>query len=203
MNTRRRTHAHKHTCIQADAYIFIATAARKRGPWKNSEKFSGWTGSHWNQSIKCGPTCTSEMSAKNKLKIKRSFADSSRVCHGSSALCVSHRSVARDTAMLSSLGVTHVLNAAAGRYRINTGQQFYSDLEYHGVEAADHPLFNLKPFFRPAAQFMDDALKKNGQQAIDSFKKVFNVMSRNECGKTSNRIMMTLSSNNFMTYYQF
>ncbi len=74
------------------------------------------------------------------------------------------RSVARDKSMLLSLGVTHMLNAAAGRYRINTGQQFYSDLEveYHGVEAADHPEFNLQPFFSPAAQFIDSALKKNG-----------------------------------------
>lgn len=77
--------------------------------------------------------------------------------------CVS-RSVARDKATLSSLGVTHILNAAAGRHRINTGPQFYSDLEveYHGVEAADHPEFNLRPFFDPAAQFIDSALRKNG-----------------------------------------
>lgn len=89
--------------------------------------------------------------------------------HGSLAVCVSRRSVARDKAKLSSLGVTHVLNAAAGRYRINTGQRFYSELgvEYHGVEAADHPLFSLEPFFRPAAQFMDDALEKNGQQIVE------------------------------------
>ncbi|GAA6213856.1 dual specificity protein phosphatase 9-like [Lates japonicus] len=74
-------------------------------------------------------------------------------------------SVARDKATLSSLGITHILNAAAGRHRINTGQQFYSDLEveYHGVEAADHPEFNLQPFFSPAAQFIDSALKKNGK----------------------------------------
>ncbi|XP_067378031.1 dual specificity phosphatase 29-like isoform X3 [Channa argus] len=73
--------------------------------------------------------------------------------------------VARDKTQLSSLGVTHILNAAAGQHRINTGQQFYEDLEveYYGVEAADHPEFNLQPFFRPAAQFMDMALKKNGQ----------------------------------------
>uniref|UniRef100_A0A3B4VR55 Dual specificity protein phosphatase n=1 Tax=Seriola dumerili TaxID=41447 RepID=A0A3B4VR55_SERDU len=66
---------------------------------------------------------------------------------------------------LSSLGVTHILNAAAGRHRINTGQRFYSDLgvEYHGVEAADHPQFNIQPFFRPAAQFIDSALQKNGK----------------------------------------
>lgn len=172
-----RTHTHTHICIQGDTYIFIATAARKRRPWKNSEKFSGRTGSHWNLSIKCGPTCTSEMSAKNKLKIKNNHSQILPECSTAlSAVCVSHRSVARDTARLSSLGVTHVLNAAAGRYRINTGQQFYGDLEYHGVEAADHPLFNLKPFFRPAAQFIDDALKKNGQQAIRYFNKVLNVM---------------------------
>lgn len=81
-------------------------------------------------------------------------------------MCVC-RSVARDKSTLLSLGVTHILNAAAGRHRINTGQQFYSDLdvEYHGVEAADHPEFNLQPFFRPAAQFIDSALKKDGQYA--------------------------------------
>lgn len=67
-------------------------------------------------------------------------------------------------ATLSSLGVTHALNAAAGRHRINTGQQFHSHLsvKYHGVEAADHPEFNLQPFFVPAAQFIDKALRSNG-----------------------------------------
>lgn len=74
------------------------------------------------------------------------------------------RSVARDLATLSSLGVTHVLNAAAGRHRINTGQRFYSrlEVEYHGVEAADHPEFCLQPFFVPAAQFIDKALRSKG-----------------------------------------
>lgn len=80
-------------------------------------------------------------------------------------LYVGDESVARDKTMLSSLGVTHILNAAAGRHRINTGQQFYSDLEveYYGVEAADHPEFNLRPFFSGAAQFIDSALKGNGR----------------------------------------
>lgn len=72
--------------------------------------------------------------------------------------------MARDVAALSSLGVTHVLNAAAGRHRINTGQQFYSHLQvdYCGVEAADHPEFDLQPFFIPAAGFIDKALRSNG-----------------------------------------
>uniref|UniRef100_A0A3B4WD96 Dual specificity protein phosphatase n=1 Tax=Seriola lalandi dorsalis TaxID=1841481 RepID=A0A3B4WD96_SERLL len=80
-------------------------------------------------------------------------------------LYIGDESVARDKTTLSSLGVTHILNAAAGRHRINTGQRFYSDLgvEYHGVEAADHPEFNIQPFFRPAAQFIDSALQKNGK----------------------------------------
>lgn len=58
-----------------------------------------------------------------------------------------------------------MLNAAAGRHRINTGLQFYSELEveYCGVEAADHPDFNLQPLFIPAAQFIDEALSHNGQ----------------------------------------
>ncbi|XP_058507561.1 dual specificity phosphatase 29-like [Solea solea] len=81
-------------------------------------------------------------------------------------LYIGDESVARDKTTLSSLGVTHILNAAAGRHRINTGQQYYSDLgvEYHGVEAVDHPEFDLRPFFSPAAQFIDGALKKNGQR---------------------------------------
>ncbi|XP_051273179.1 dual specificity protein phosphatase 13 [Dicentrarchus labrax] len=80
-------------------------------------------------------------------------------------LYIGDMSVAQDKTTLSSLGVSHILNAAAGRHRINTGQQFYSDLEveYHGVEAADHPEFDLRPFFNPAAQFIDSALKKNGK----------------------------------------
>ncbi|XP_030297312.1 inactive dual specificity phosphatase 27-like [Sparus aurata] len=83
-------------------------------------------------------------------------------------LYVGDESVARDKTTLSSLGVTHVLNAAAGRHRINTGQQFYSDLkvDYHSVEAADHPEFDLRPFFKSAAQFMDSALKRNGKVLV-------------------------------------
>uniref|UniRef100_A0A3B4ZRF4 Uncharacterized LOC103369021 n=1 Tax=Stegastes partitus TaxID=144197 RepID=A0A3B4ZRF4_9TELE len=80
-------------------------------------------------------------------------------------LYIGDESVARDKPTLSSLGVTHILNAAAGRHRINTGQQFYSDLqvEYYGVEAADHPEFDLQPFFSSAAQFIDGALRENGK----------------------------------------
>lgn len=80
-------------------------------------------------------------------------------------LYIGDESVARDKPALSSLGITHIVNAAAGRHRINTGQQFYSDMEitYFGVEAADHPEFNLDPYFRPSAEFIDSALKETGK----------------------------------------
>ncbi|KAM8738307.1 dual specificity protein phosphatase 13B isoform 3-T3 [Acanthopagrus schlegelii] len=83
-------------------------------------------------------------------------------------LYIGDESVARNKTTLSSLGVTHVLNAAAGRHRINTGQQFYSDLkvDYHSVEAADHLEFDLRPFFKSAAQFVDSALKRNGKVLV-------------------------------------
>lgn len=80
-------------------------------------------------------------------------------------LYIGNESVARDKPTLSSLGITHIVNAAAGRHRINTGQQFYCDMEvtYFGVEAADHPEFNLAPYFRPSAEFIDGALKETGK----------------------------------------
>ncbi|XP_034538182.1 dual specificity phosphatase DUPD1-like, partial [Notolabrus celidotus] len=80
-------------------------------------------------------------------------------------LYIGDESVARDKPTLSSLGVTHIVNAAAGRHRINTGLNFYKDLEvvYLGVEAADHPEFDLRPFFHSSAQFIDSALKQNGK----------------------------------------
>ncbi|XP_034040688.1 inactive dual specificity phosphatase 27-like [Thalassophryne amazonica] len=83
-------------------------------------------------------------------------------------LYIGNEAVACDKAILSSLGVTHIVNAAAGRHRINTGRQFYSDLdvEYYSVEAADHPEFNLHPYFLPTAQFIDGALKKNGKVLV-------------------------------------
>lgn len=80
-------------------------------------------------------------------------------------LYIGDESVARDKHTLCSLGITHIVNAAAGRHRINTGQQFYCDMEvtYFGVEAADHPEFNLAPYFRTSADFIHNALKETGK----------------------------------------
>ncbi|XP_048801530.1 calcium/calmodulin-dependent protein kinase type II subunit gamma isoform X17 [Lagopus muta] len=53
--------------------------------------------------------------------------------------------VARDKAQLSQMGISHVVNAAAGRFHLNTGPKFYRDLavDYYGVEAEDNPNFDL------------------------------------------------------------
>ncbi|NXS02539.1 DS13B phosphatase, partial [Oxylabes madagascariensis] len=68
--------------------------------------------------------------------------------------------VARDKAQLSRMGISHVVNAAAGRFRINTGPKFYNDLpvDYYGVEAEDNPNFDLSIYFYPVAHYIRAAL---------------------------------------------
>uniref|UniRef100_A0A8C5PVB8 Dual specificity protein phosphatase n=1 Tax=Leptobrachium leishanense TaxID=445787 RepID=A0A8C5PVB8_9ANUR len=73
------------------------------------------------------------------------------------------RFTARDKSVLRELGITHILNAASGRYRINTGPEFYKDLniDYYGVEADDDANFNMSTYFYPAAQFISAGLQCN------------------------------------------
>ena len=70
------------------------------------------------------------------------------------------RATALDRYGLQKAGFTHVLNAAHGRWNVDTGPDYYSDMaiEYHGVEADDLPTFDLSVFFYPAAAFIDAAL---------------------------------------------
>ncbi|NXQ93259.1 DS13B phosphatase, partial [Sagittarius serpentarius] len=68
--------------------------------------------------------------------------------------------IARDKAQLSRMGISHVVNAAAGRFHIDTGPKFYKDLrvDYYGVEAEDNPNFDLSIYFYPVAQYIRAAL---------------------------------------------
>ncbi|XP_030628312.1 dual specificity phosphatase DUPD1-like [Chanos chanos] len=64
---------------------------------------------------------------------------------------------------LEKMGVTHILNAAEGKWNsVATGPDYYRDMNivYYGVEAEDVPTFNLSEFFYPTAQFIDQALSK-------------------------------------------
>ncbi|NXC39301.1 DS13B phosphatase, partial [Penelope pileata] len=68
--------------------------------------------------------------------------------------------VARDKAQLSQMGISHVVNAAAGRFHIDTGPKFYKDLpvDYYGIEAEDNPNFDLSIYFYPVARYIRAAL---------------------------------------------
>ncbi|XP_043992026.1 dual specificity phosphatase 29-like [Gambusia affinis] len=64
---------------------------------------------------------------------------------------------------LKDLGVTHVLNAAEGKWNnVLTGANYYKDLNIHylGVEADDKPTFNISQYFLPAAEFIHEALSQ-------------------------------------------
>uniref|UniRef100_A0A3Q0SJH0 Dual specificity protein phosphatase n=1 Tax=Amphilophus citrinellus TaxID=61819 RepID=A0A3Q0SJH0_AMPCI len=62
---------------------------------------------------------------------------------------------------LLDLGITHILNAAEGKWNnVLTGAQYYRDMgiQYYGVEADDKPTFNISQYFSPAANFIHEAL---------------------------------------------
>lgn len=74
--------------------------------------------------------------------------------------CPSFRHIAHDKEQLSRMGISYVVNAAAGRSHINAGPEFYKDLpvDYYGVEAEDNPNFDLSIYFYPVAQHIKAAL---------------------------------------------
>ncbi|XP_019601564.2 dual specificity protein phosphatase 13B isoform X4 [Rhinolophus sinicus] len=67
---------------------------------------------------------------------------------------------ARDKSKLLQLGITHVVNVAAGKFQVDTGDKFYRGmpLEYYGVEADDNPFFDLSVHFLPVARYIRTAL---------------------------------------------
>ncbi|XP_048195057.1 dual specificity protein phosphatase 13 isoform X1 [Perognathus longimembris pacificus] len=67
---------------------------------------------------------------------------------------------ARDKNRLVQLGITHIVNVAAGKFQVDTGAKFYRGLplEYYGIEADDNPFFDLSVYFLPAAQHIRTAL---------------------------------------------
>uniref|UniRef100_A0A3Q3DID3 Dual specificity protein phosphatase n=1 Tax=Hippocampus comes TaxID=109280 RepID=A0A3Q3DID3_HIPCM len=75
--------------------------------------------------------------------------------------CLGNRKTALERPGLKELGITHVLNAAEGKYNnVLTGAEYYTDMDiqYFGVEADDKPTFNISQFFYPATRFISEAL---------------------------------------------
>ncbi|GCC37997.1 dual specificity phosphatase 29-like [Chiloscyllium punctatum] len=75
---------------------------------------------------------------------------------------------ALDRYMVEKMGFTHILNAAHGRWNVDTGDEYYRNMpiDYYGVEAEDVPTFNLSEFFYPAAQYIDNALSTPGAKLL-------------------------------------
>ena len=72
-----------------------------------------------------------------------------------------NRKTALERPGLKEMGITHILNAAEGKFNnVITGADYYSDMDiqYLGVEADDTPSFNISQHFCPAADFIRDAL---------------------------------------------
>nr|XP_060625110.1 dual specificity phosphatase 29 [Anolis sagrei ordinatus] len=83
-------------------------------------------------------------------------------------LYIGDEKTALDRYSLEKAGFTHILNAAHGRWNVDTGPEYYSDMniEYHGVEADDLPTFNLSPFFYSAAEFIHTALQNETNKIL-------------------------------------
>ncbi|XP_073524658.1 serine/threonine/tyrosine-interacting-like protein 2 [Phyllobates terribilis] len=72
---------------------------------------------------------------------------------------ISEKSVAVNKGRLKRMGITHILNAGHNT-TVFTGPNFYTGMEiqYMGVEVDDFPDCDISKFFRPAAEFLDEAL---------------------------------------------
>ncbi|KAM5236437.1 dual specificity phosphatase 29 [Ctenodactylus gundi] len=83
-------------------------------------------------------------------------------------LHIGDEATALDRYGLQKAGFTHVLNAAHGRWNVDTGPDYYRDMDivYYGVEADDVPTFDLSVFFYPAAAFIDSALRDNRSKIL-------------------------------------
>uniref|UniRef100_UPI00398E6151 dual specificity phosphatase 29-like n=1 Tax=Pristiophorus japonicus TaxID=55135 RepID=UPI00398E6151 len=84
------------------------------------------------------------------------------------AIYIGDEVTALDRYTVEKMGFTHILNAAHGRWNVDTGDEYYRDMsiDYYGVEAEDLPKFNLSEFFYPAAQYIDRALSTPGSKLL-------------------------------------
>ena len=67
--------------------------------------------------------------------------------------------------LVKSLGITHVINCAAGY--INTGERFYGEhIKYIEFEAEDDDSYNMMQHFKKAHAFIEDARESGGKVLV-------------------------------------
>ncbi|ESP04713.1 hypothetical protein LOTGIDRAFT_135743 [Lottia gigantea] len=75
--------------------------------------------------------------------------------------------VAKSPSTLKKLRITHILNTALGktRYHVNSNHVMYRkyDIQFKGIEATDQMNFDLSLYFYSCAEFIHDALQKDGE----------------------------------------
>lgn len=83
------------------------------------------------------------------------------------------RGSARKKEFLVKVGITHVLNTAAGIGfgQVNTGPEFYADcgIRYLGLDLIDAPRTRIIDYFDQGVNFMDECLRNNGEESSLSF----------------------------------
>lgn len=97
---------------------------------------------------------------------------------------------------LQKAGFTHVLNAAHGRWNVDTGPDYYRDMtiEYHGVEADDLPTFDLSVFFYSAAAFIEEALRDDHSKSAQAARRQVHLEGSGGCAPGSHRQCSGLAS---------
>lgn len=77
---------------------------------------------------------------------------------------------ARDSLYLTSIGITHVLNAAEGQLVgfVNTSKDYYkkTGIIYKGVHLTDVCAADASKYFKDVANFIDDALNSGGKVVV-------------------------------------
>ncbi|XP_058507560.1 dual specificity protein phosphatase family protein [Solea solea] len=83
-------------------------------------------------------------------------------------LYIGNVAVAQNRKTLHKLGITHVLNAAHSKQGSIGDQSFYGNTcVYFGISAEDSEHFDLSQYFKPAADFIHQALKsKDGRVLV-------------------------------------
>ena len=75
--------------------------------------------------------------------------------------------LAKDPQTLQELGITHVVNASKGimHNQTNTDSKFYQEFQinFYGIPAVDKETFDLYPYFKPSADFIDKGIIQNGK----------------------------------------